>query len=294
MTTLGIDIGGTSVKVARPDAGEHFATGRSGGYLTPEPGEITAAIREAVQRAGGAGDAIASVGVCVPGIHDPVSGTIVRSINLPALAGWSVVAGVRRALGRGADLPVRVVGDALATGWDVWHSESPRMRGRLLVLAIGTGIGAAVLDDGIPLRVTGETPGHFGQVDVSIAGEESVGRDGARGTLEAYVSGPAIAARHGADARESASRFGEVEAKALARGIRIAHAIYRPQHVRLAGGVGIRLGEHLSRMRPLVEEGLTSVAREGWTLACGTTDFHAARGAARLASGEHPQSAPRT
>jgi len=67
------------------------------------------------------------------------------------------------------------------------------------------------------------------------------------------------------------------------RTIRICHAIYRPHHVRMCGGIGTRLKHLLPRIRAKVEHHLTSVARDDWTLACGDHDFHAARGAALLA-----------
>ena len=70
---------------------------------------------------------------------------------------------------------------------------------------------------------------------------------------------------------------------ALARTIRICHAIYRPQHVCLAGGIGIRIGRLLPDLRTLVERDLTRLAREGWTLSVGDHDFHAAIGVAKLA-----------
>jgi hypothetical protein len=71
---------------------------------------------------------------------------------------------------------------------------------------------------------------------------------------------------------------------ALVRALRIGHAIYRPHHICLCGGVGIRLRHLLSTIREQTSRRLTSLARTGWTLECGWDDFHAARGAAQLAS----------
>jgi hypothetical protein len=72
--------------------------------------------------------------------------------------------------------------------------------------------------------------------------------------------------------------------RALVRAIRIAHAIYRPLHVCLTGGVGIRLKPLVAEIRAAVEKDLTSVARPGWTLTTGESDYHAACGVARYAS----------
>ena len=58
--------------------------------------------------------------------------------------------------------------------------------------------------------------------------------------------------------------------RALARAIRIAHALYRPHHVCLAGGIGNRMGRLLPDLRHAVEDRLTNIARAGWTLSVGS------------------------
>jgi predicted NBD/HSP70 family sugar kinase len=167
------------------------------------------------------------------------------------------------------------------------------LNGRLLVLTIGTGVGAAVLDDGQLLRVEGDSPGHIGQIDVSIPGADVIGPDGGAGGLEGYAGVPALKRDLGPDLSIVLPRLtgDEPAILALIRTIRICHAIYRSHHVRLCGGVGTRLKHLLPVIRAKVETNLTSVARDGWTLACGDDDFHAARGAARLAESN---SSPRT
>ena len=71
--------------------------------------------------------------------------------------------------------------------------------------------------------------------------------------------------------------------RALARALRCAHALYRPQRIALLGGVGVRFGRHVPALRAMTADGLTVLARPGWTLETGDDDHHAARGAARLA-----------
>jgi hypothetical protein len=72
--------------------------------------------------------------------------------------------------------------------------------------------------------------------------------------------------------------------RALARMIRIAHGVYRPRHVCLAGGIGIRIGHLLVELRNLTNDKLTRIAHPDWTLFAAKDDFHAAIGAARLAA----------
>jgi predicted NBD/HSP70 family sugar kinase len=133
--------------------------------------------------------------------------------------------------------------------------------------------------------VDDDSPGHFGQVDVSIEGHPVVGPDGGAGSLEGYLSAAALADRYGPEPSAWVSRItaDDPPLRALARAVRIAHAIYRPHHVLLAGGIGVRLGHVVAQLRANVDRQLTSIARPGWTLATGDSDFHAAQGAARLA-----------
>ena len=48
--------------------------------------------------------------------------------------------------------------------------------------------------------------------------------------------------------------------------------------------MGTRLKHLIDDIKRAVEKDLTSIAREGWTLSAGDHDFHAALGAARIAS----------
>lgn len=281
MNTLGIDVGGTSVKLVAVRDGEAVWTGRTPTYHRPAADELVDYLRDALS----AGPSISydAVGLCVPGLLDAGRTRVELSVNLPSLAELTLADLVSRALGA---VPARleVLNDAVAGGLDLVASR--RLAGRVMVLGIGTGVGMAVLDDGRPLMVDGTTPGHIGQVDVSLPDVPVIGPDGGAGSLEAYLGAPALAARYGGSA--VALKHLDADAppiRALAKAIRICHAIYRPQHVALIGGIGTRLGPALAGLRWLIDRDLTGLARPGWTLACGDDDFHAARGAAMITGG---------
>jgi predicted NBD/HSP70 family sugar kinase len=160
------------------------------------------------------------------------------------------------------------------------------MTGRLLLLTLGTGVGSIVIDDGgKALEVEGGTSGHLGQIDVSIAGHEVIGPDGGAGGLEGYIGVGALRRAYGEDVSEAIGQFTgrEPAMQALVRAIRIAHAIYRPMHVCLGGGIGIRLKHLLPALKEMIDKNLTSVARPDYTLSCGDDDFHSARGVAMMA-----------
>src|SRR5206468_2885317 len=124
---------------------------------------------------------------CVPGTRGRGSHTVLQSVNLPALNGLNLDELVRQALAA-APAHIEVATDAVASAFDIYATR--RLAGRLCSIALGTGIGLGVLDDGVPLEVHGESPGHIGQMDVSIEGEPVIGPDGGAGSLEGYLGAP--------------------------------------------------------------------------------------------------------
>jgi predicted NBD/HSP70 family sugar kinase len=275
--SLGIDIGGTTVKVGALRSGEVLWTNRSARYSRPSSEQLADAIRQACEKLAGP---VAQVGLCVPGILDDTKQRVIVATNVPGLVDIPLSELVSRAIGVTDVAPV-VVNDANATGYDIYSLY--QTVGRLLTIAIGTGVGASVFDDGKPLFVDGESPGHIGQVDVSIEGSKVTGPDGGLGGLEGYLGAKALRSRYGPNA---SAKISPVHApfRALVRMIRICHAIYRPQHVCLAGGTGIRLGHLVEPLKKSIDAGLTNIARKDWTLFVAESDFHAAVGAARIAA----------
>ena len=279
---LGIDIGGTSVKAAALDGKKLLWTGQSEFYSRPDTEALRAAIRQAV---GGPVSQIDALGICAPGLFDASQGKITYAVNVPGVEGISLKQLVSEALGVVVGCETVICNDAFATALDVCLRR--RNSGRLVVLTLGTGIGMSVLDEGRALAVEGESPGHIGQIDVSIPGHDIVGPDGGAGGLEGYLGVAALRKKYGEDVSAAVEKFtGEEPAMlALVRAIRIIHAIYRPNDVCLCGGIGIRLRHLLPTLRAKIETNLTNLARSGWTLATGEDIFHAARGAATIAAG---------
>lgn len=281
MESLGIDVGGSSVKLALVSDGQTVWQTQSETHARPSADQLAAAIRKAVA---GRFPSRACAGICVPGLRPPGGRAVAISINLPALNGLSLDDLVRDALGT-QPAHLEVATDAVANGYDIYTVN--QLRGRLLSLSFGTGVGAAVIDDGgIPLKVAGESPGHVGQMDCSIEGEPAIGPDGTAGSLEGYIGVPALTKKYGPDMAANLRNLGPNDAavKAIARAIRICHAIYLPEHVALTGGLGNRMTHLLPVIRTLVDTNLTSLAKKGWALITGNDDFHAAKGVAKFAA----------
>ena len=80
MRALGIDIGGTSVKVAVMEEGRTVITGQSPFYARPDTASLVAAIKAAVA---GRVTAVDAAGICVPGLLDREKRMITLSVNVP-------------------------------------------------------------------------------------------------------------------------------------------------------------------------------------------------------------------
>ena len=300
MHWLGIDIGGTSAKASLVNAhGTEVCCARGKRYDRPDRVGLLNAVGEVVRKViangvGGGRGKFEGVGVCMPGAVDPHTKRVIASANVPGLIGLCAMDIVQGALeGDVQGLRVEQVTDAYASGGDYYKSKG--LTGRLLAISLGTGVGCAVIDDGcVQLRLHGRSSGHIGQMDVSLRDDAPIGPDGGRGGLEAYIGLPALLKRYGSegDPREIFTKMkkGDEPLRALARAIRIGHAIYRPMHIALLGGVGVGLGVAglLAYLREEVACGLTNVAVSGWKMECAESDMHAARGAALCAAGLIP------
>src|SRR4051812_10142823 len=165
MITLGIDIGGSSVKSAAFDGDKILATAQGPAYSRPTAAQLIDAIKKSlppatpqildhIRKAATPGLKIDRLGLCLPGLYDSATRKIAASVNVPGLVGPTLDDLVTQSIGQ--QLPpadIRIFTDALAAAHDILTLK--KLPGRVLVISIGTGIGAAVLDDGRPLQIDG-------------------------------------------------------------------------------------------------------------------------------------------
>src|SRR3954447_16854500 len=133
MVSLGIDVGGTSVKIAAIEDGTTLFTGQSPFYAKPDTDALVTAIRAAVAARVTKIDA---AGICVPGLMDREKRMITLSVNVPGLMGVVLDDLVQRSLGVVAP-HLAISSDAVAGAYDV--ADARRLQGRVFALAIGTG-----------------------------------------------------------------------------------------------------------------------------------------------------------
>jgi glucokinase len=245
---LGVDIGGTSVKAGLVDASGALIA--QAAAPTPEggdPARLLAALKEMLGPLLAQGPVV-GVGVSVAGFLDPGREAMSFNPNLPALSGFPLRAAVAEATGLPAQLDV----DSNAGGLAESRFGAGQGARRLLFVTVGTGVGAAMLVQGEPLRVTGECIGDPGHVIVAPGGRRCP--CGARGCVEAMVGRATLEDESGLPAREliERARSGDAGAAEVFRragdhvGLALASLahLFQPDRIVIGGGVAT-VGEPL-------------------------------------------------
>ncbi|MBL4592113.1 MAG: ROK family protein [Phycisphaerales bacterium] len=262
MNTLGIDIGGSSVKGAIK-ARADWRTAQSETYSDPTQSDLVAAVRSVIDQLG----LCERAAVCLPGKQADDGNCIEYSKNLPTLNGWAFN---ELFVACGLGKTTRVYSDAVAAGVDFVRTN--QLVQRTACISMGTGVGLGVLEDGEPTPLKPCGAAHLGMIDV-----------GAGMTLESVVGVPALRARFGDSIRDGivATDLDDPLIQAVVRMIGVVREVYEPRGVVLMGGIGITLAPHKEMIERLVDKDLGMVA--DWSLGFGSSMFHAAMGAARLA-----------
>ena len=185
MVTVGVDVGGTNIQVIVLDGDdEHLGSAR---MRTPVDGDrtnvlevIDAAVNDAVGDAGVALDEVDAIGVGTPGVV--MDGTVGGASNVP---GWEERFSLQTGLEQRLDRPVRVVNDVTAAARGEHRLGAGRGAQQLLVVFVGTGVGAGLILNGEPYEGAFGGAGEFGHTVVHVGG--AVCPCGRRGCVEAYA-----------------------------------------------------------------------------------------------------------
>jgi glucokinase len=285
---IGIDLGGTAIKLGRFD--------RHGGLLaeaerpTPQPavpGAVSMAIVESVGQLDP--DHLAeSVGIGVPGPCDGAGRVARISINLPGwhdvpLADW-----LEPQLGRrvvlGNDANCALLGEA-------WQGAA-RGVNDVLLLTLGTGVGGAVLLGGRLFTGHGGAAAEPGLIGIDPDGPPC--RSGNRGSLEQYCSIGALArlspldplelCRHADVGDEDARAVWAAYGRPLGVGLSSLLYVLTPELVLLGGGLSGASHHFLPAVWREVEQRVLAVSREGLVIRrCALGNGAGRLGAVRLA-----------
>jgi glucokinase len=182
--TVGIDVGGTNIRASVVDGdGEMLDTVQA---PTPHSARALEDALDRVVRELCLRHPISAVGLAVAGFITADRSTVRFAPHLP----WKDTPVARR-LGERLDLPVILEHDANAAAWAEYRFGAAAGGHNVVLVAIGTGIGAALLMDGELYRGTHGVAPELGHLQVVPDGRACP--CGKRGCWERYCSGTALA-----------------------------------------------------------------------------------------------------
>ncbi len=187
--TLGVDVGGTKLKVALVDfSGRLLSVYDSSTHPDKEPEKVIADILTGIDRClSKANQEAKALGVGIAAQVDR-KGVVHGSPNL----GWQNVP-IKKKLEEKLGIPVFVTNDVRAATWGEWRFGSGKGVDDLAVLFVGTGIGGGVISGGKLLEGCRNSSGELGHITIVYDGRQCHCPN--RGCLEAYAGGWAIAER---------------------------------------------------------------------------------------------------
>ena len=192
---IGIDLGGTLLKAALVDT----ETGELSGLkqiptLAREGHDAVMAhmaelIEDVIASSSLSKSQINGVGVGVPGVLDLERGLVLFLPNLPGT--WPNVP-LQETIERQVGLPTHLLNDVRSMTLAEWTFGAGRGVDTIACFAIGTGIGGGLVINGQLHLGIGGTGGELGHQIIDMNGPPC--GCGSKGCLEAFASGPAIAA----------------------------------------------------------------------------------------------------
>lgn len=201
---LGIDIGGT--KIAGAIVTAQGVLRRRADIPTPaqEGGLRVLEAALALAQTLRAGETIKAVGIGAGGQIDPVRGVVLSATDL--LPGWAGI-DIKAAFAQSLGIPACVDNDVNALALGETRFGAARGLTTVVFLAIGTGLGGALLINGLLHRGAHGGGGEFGHLLLSMDADARTDGGGHAGTWQAYVSGPGLAQTYQEAAGQHAPRL---------------------------------------------------------------------------------------
>jgi len=189
---VGIDIGGTNVKIALVDNKGHLAYSNS----VPTRAEmgyeytisnIKSVIYTSLKETEISKSDIGGIGIGGPGQIDSEKGIVRCFPNIP---GWINVP-LAKIMEEEFQVPARVDNDVRVATLGEYHFGAGKGYKNIVCITVGTGIGSGIIINGQLVRGASMSAGELGHMTLQACGGPICGC-GDTGCLEAFASGPAI------------------------------------------------------------------------------------------------------
>lgn len=188
---VGIDIGGTNIVAGTVSEDGSELLGLVSQPTFPEQGAdavMARIVKLARDSMKASGKPIAGLGIGSPGPLDTKRGVVLLTPNL----GWTNFP-LRDRLQSALGLPATLDNDANCAVFGEWWRGAAQGATHVVGLTVGTGIGGGIVLDGAIYHGVSDIAGELGHMSIDSTGRRC--KCGNYGCLEAYASGPAIAAR---------------------------------------------------------------------------------------------------
>ena len=195
---VGVDIGGTNVVVGLVPCGGGEPSGLRTRATEAQRGAdvvvadiarlVDEAVGETLEATGGSRSDVLGIGIGCPGPLDLEAGVVVATPNL----GWKSYP-IRDRISEAVGLPATLDNDANCATYGEWWRGAGRGCASLVGVTLGTGIGGGIILDGRLVHGASGSAGEIGHTTIDFNGRRCA--CGNYGCLEAYASGPNIAAR---------------------------------------------------------------------------------------------------
>lgn len=279
---IGVDVGGTKLAAALADlagnvrAEAEIPTPRSGAEALL--GEVTELARGLARGLGIPWNQVVALTVGTPGVENP-DGTIRLADNIPGLGSTPLAAGLQAAL----ETPVQVENDVNLAALGEMEEGAAQACDTFALLALGTGLGAALVIDGNLARGSRGAAGEVAYLPIGADPASPEARR--RGAFEVAAAGSGLTALLAAELQvgagpgadlvdlsadssardiyaaaargdDRARRAVERQAELVARAVLTIGCLIDPELVVLGGGIGANpllqelLGEELDRIMP--------------------------------------------
>jgi glucokinase len=238
---LGVDLGGTSVKLALVDENGALAA-KTSVVTVLSPRRLAAEVARAVRP--WCARPLLGTGVGVAGDVDPVKGVVRFAPNLK----WRNVPLKKLLLGAGLPGPLRVENDANAAAWGAYHVELKGRSRNLVVLTLGTGVGGGLVFEGNLYRGATGSAGELGHMVVDWTGPLCA--CGNRGCLEAYLGGAAMVTWARAEMARRGRALPVLTPKILEDLARAGNPVARAAWTRAADALGVALANVVNALNP--------------------------------------------
>jgi fructokinase len=191
---IGVDLGGSKIEIiALGDGGEALLRER---VATPQGDyrgtlNVVAGLVEAAEQRVGAGGAVASVGIGIPGAESRTTG-LIKNANSTCLIGRPLKRDLEELLHR----EVRIANDANCFALSEAADGAGAGAQVVFGVILGTGVGGGIVIDGKALTGANAIAGEWGHNPMPGEHHRDTCYCGRKGCIELYLSGPGLAADH--------------------------------------------------------------------------------------------------